>query len=107
MKKLFSLLFIFCFVFVFASDRSNQWPKARKAYVKLHPVCELTGISGDINVHHCKPFHFYPELELDPTNFITLSNANVWGINGVHINSPLINIVLLFYTHPDAGKCLQ
>ena len=71
---------------LFAGERSSQWPKVRKAYVKLHPVCELTGIGKDLNVHHIRPFQYFPELELDKSNFITLTNADVWGLHyGMHI----------------------
>jgi len=52
--------------------RSPLWPKTEKAYRKLHPVCECCGSKVKLNVHHKKPFHLYPELELDETNLITL-----------------------------------
>lgn len=52
--------------------RSPLWPKVERAYRKLHPVCECCGSKLRLNVHHKKPFHLYPELELEPTNLITL-----------------------------------
>ena len=33
---------------------------------------EACGSSKNLNVHHCKPFHLDPALELDPANLITL-----------------------------------
>lgn len=52
--------------------RSNQWPKVREAHLELHPVCELCGGKKKLQVHHKLPFHLHPQLELDPTNLITL-----------------------------------
>lgn len=52
--------------------RSPEWPKVERAYKKLNPVCECCGSKVKLNVHHKKPFHLFPELELDPTNLITL-----------------------------------
>jgi hypothetical protein len=52
--------------------RSPEWPKVEKAYRKLNPVCECCGSKTKLNVHHKKPFHLYPALELDTTNLITL-----------------------------------
>ncbi len=53
-------------------SRSPEWPKVEKDYRKLHPVCECCGSKVKLNVHHKKPFHLYPDLELDPANLITL-----------------------------------
>lgn len=52
--------------------RSPLWPKLEKTYRKSHPICECCGSNTKLNVHHKKPFHLYPELELDPDNLITL-----------------------------------
>ena len=52
--------------------RSPEWPKVEHAYRKLNPVCECCGSDKNLNVHHKKPFHLYPQFELDPTNLITL-----------------------------------
>lgn len=52
--------------------RSPKWPAARKAYLLTHPTCEACGGTDMLEVHHRKPFHLYPALELDPANFITL-----------------------------------
>lgn len=52
--------------------RSPEWPKVEHAYRKEHPVCECCGSNEHLNVHHKKPFHLYPQFELDPTNLITL-----------------------------------
>ena len=29
-------------------------------------------------MHHIKPFHLYPQLELDPNNLITLCRSKYW-----------------------------
>jgi len=52
--------------------RSAKWPAVRKAHLKKHPRCEFCGNTTNLNVHHLKPFHIHPELELDPGNLATV-----------------------------------
>lgn len=52
--------------------RSSQWSTIRKHYLESHPECEACGTREDLNVHHVKPYHTNPELELDISNLITL-----------------------------------
>ena len=61
--------------------RSDKWPKARAAHLKQFPTCAVCGGTEKIEIHHCKPFHLHPELELDPTNFISLCEANKDGFD--------------------------
>ena len=57
--------------------------KAKKAYVKAHDACEITGEKHDLEVHHKKKVELYPELADDPTNLITLcSKANIHFLVG-------------------------
>ena len=52
--------------------RSSKWPGVEHTHLKNHPTCEACGGNVHLNVHHRKPFHLFPELELEPTNLITL-----------------------------------
>jgi 5-methylcytosine-specific restriction endonuclease McrA len=52
--------------------RSPHWPAVEHAHLKEQPVCACCGSDKKLNVHHKKPFHLFPELELEPTNLITL-----------------------------------
>jgi hypothetical protein len=52
--------------------RSPQWSRERAAWIKEHGECAACGTTDDLQVHHKKSFKLYPQLELDPTNFITL-----------------------------------
>jgi hypothetical protein len=52
--------------------RSPKWPGVEKLHLKFHPVCEACASSKNLNVHHKKPFHLFPQLELDMNNLITL-----------------------------------
>lgn len=60
----------------FGAARSPKWEQVRKAFVALHPTCAVCNTSGtlvnQLNVHHIRPFHLHPELELDNSNLITL-----------------------------------
>ena len=53
-------------------QRSPLWPAAEKKHLKAHPTCASCGTIVEVQVHHKKPFHLHPELELDPTNLISL-----------------------------------
>jgi len=52
--------------------RSDQWPTLRDHFVKEHPLCAACGSVKRLQVHHIKPFHLFPTLELDPANLIVL-----------------------------------
>jgi hypothetical protein len=52
--------------------RSSRWPEVRWAYLQVNPKCEACGSDKHIQVHHKVPFSDAPELELDPSNFISL-----------------------------------
>ena len=52
--------------------RSSKWPALQRKFKKENPTCAACGSTKQLNVHHKKPFHLHPELELEPTNLITL-----------------------------------
>lgn len=59
----------------FGASRSSQWRIVRAEYINNNPKCEICGKKGLLRsneVHHIKPFHLFPDLELNPINFITL-----------------------------------
>ena len=52
--------------------RSGHWAALRKEHLKKEPCCQWCGGTYKLQVHHIRPFHLHPELELDPDNLITL-----------------------------------
>lgn len=58
------------------ATRSPKWAKVGHTHLLAYPQCEACGSTQQLNVHHKKPFHLYPELELEPTNLVTLCMAN-------------------------------
>jgi 5-methylcytosine-specific restriction protein A len=58
-----------------SAPRSPHWPACRKAHLAAHPTCAACGGTTHLQVHHKKPFHLHPELELDPANLITLCES--------------------------------
>lgn len=52
--------------------RSPKWTNVRKEHLKNHSVCAACGRDKKLEVHHIKPVHLFPDLELDPSNLITL-----------------------------------
>jgi 5-methylcytosine-specific restriction endonuclease McrA len=53
--------------------RSPLWARVAMEHRLLEPSCMACGYKGPhLQVHHIKPFHLHPLLELDPHNLITL-----------------------------------
>lgn len=61
--------------------RSGKWPAVRKAFLKKNPNCAVCDGKKKVEVHHKKPFHLHPELELDESNLITLCENKNDGVN--------------------------
>jgi hypothetical protein len=62
-------------------SRSPQWPAVRKKHLAEHSSCAVCNGKRKLEVHHKQPFHKYPELELDPSNLITLCEDWSYGLN--------------------------
>ena len=54
------------------APRSPQWARKRQEFVGEYPVCACCGRRTNLNVHHVKPFHLFPALELQDDNLVTL-----------------------------------
>lgn len=65
--------------------RSPHWPAVRRAHLKREPVCQVCGSKSRLEVHHKRPYHLFPSLELVDSNLITLCEGNsvnchlAWG----------------------------
>lgn len=70
----------------FFGGRSYKWSKLRKEHLKKEPCCQACGSCVKPEVHHIKPFHLHPELELDPDNLITLCDKYCHFIFGHLMN---------------------
>ena len=55
-----------------AAPRSPGWTSLRDAFVRVHPHCRICGRTNNVEVHHIRPYHLFPELELDRNNLMTL-----------------------------------
>lgn len=60
--------------------RSSKWDKVRDDFIKLNPSCAVCGSTKNLQVHHKKPFHLFPELELDVNNLVTLCEGKKPGL---------------------------
>ncbi|MBO0783888.1 MAG: HNH endonuclease, partial [Ktedonobacteraceae bacterium] len=57
-------------------ERSPEWDRVAKEHRRREPRCVVCGYKGrKLQVHHIRPFHLHPRLELDPDNLITLCEA--------------------------------
>jgi 5-methylcytosine-specific restriction endonuclease McrA len=63
------------------SKRSSQWSKVRAGWLLKNNVCAACGCTNSLEVHHIKPFHLDPSLELDENNLITLCESKKRGVN--------------------------
>jgi len=60
----------------FGHERSPEWARVEKEHRLREPACVACGYKGQgLQVHHIKPFHLHPHLELDLDNLITLCEA--------------------------------
>jgi len=59
--------------------RSSKWSSVRKEFLQKNPSCAICGKTKKIVPHHKKPFHLFPELELEVNNLTTLCESN--GMN--------------------------
>jgi len=56
----------------FIFGRSGRWPAIERAHLLAFPTCAACGGKDRLQVHHVRPYHLEPALELDPDNLITL-----------------------------------
>jgi 5-methylcytosine-specific restriction enzyme A len=54
------------------SLRSPRWAGVRRKHLRANPRCAACTSTRILQVHHIVPFSDRPELELEPTNLITL-----------------------------------
>lgn len=57
-----------------AKPRSTAWPKCRSNFLNTpgNGYCCVCRTNKLLNVHHKKPYHLFPDLELVFSNLITL-----------------------------------
>jgi 5-methylcytosine-specific restriction endonuclease McrA len=60
--------------------RSPRWPKVRAEHLSANPKCAVCESTSVLEVHHIRPFHQDPSLELDPKNLITLCESKSKGV---------------------------
>jgi hypothetical protein len=92
--------------------RSPAWDDVRDKHLKDHPECVACRTNKKLQVHHIRPFHLHPELELDPKNLITLCME---GDNDCHLkighggsfkyyNPDVEEDSVIFFNLSDQGK---
>jgi len=77
--------------------RDSKWQKVRLQHIHDNPVCAVCGTNKELEVHHIRPFEYWPELELVKENFVTLCmtenhNCHInWGhLFNWHLYNPKI-----------------
>jgi len=67
------------------APRSPKWRALRRHHLAAHPTCAACGRTRSLQVHHIRPVHLWPDLELDPDNLITLCEGVLRGRCHLHI----------------------
>lgn len=62
------------------AKRSADWPAVRARFLEAHPTCAVCDGRQKLEVHHIRPFHERPELELASHNLITLCESKGHGL---------------------------
>lgn len=57
--------------------RDPRWPACRARHLARQPTCQACGSRENLEVHHVRPVHTHPDLELSPDNLITLCEGPV------------------------------
>ena len=60
---------------VYSRARSPHWSTIRAAFLRKFPTCAACGTAEFLTVHHKKPYHLFPDLELIESNLITLCES--------------------------------
>jgi hypothetical protein len=93
------------------SPRSSKWSSFRKEIVRKSPQCAVCGGKLMLQVHHKKPFHLWPELELVEDNVCVLCEDNIkqCHLRIGHLGrwdyfNPLIDELIALYKKPPENK---
>jgi len=65
--------------------RHKDWKKVKKKHLKENPECVVCASRKKLTVHHIVPFHLAPDLELEPSNLITLCEKGRYGSRNCHL----------------------
>lgn len=61
-------------------SRGSGWQRVRAAHLEKHPACEACGSIEALNVHHIQTVMERPDLELEPSNLLTLCREHHFRI---------------------------
>jgi 5-methylcytosine-specific restriction endonuclease McrA len=73
--------------------RNAKWDQVRRKFLKLNNECAVCGGRRRLVAHHVKPYQWWPELELDTDNLITLcgehhllvGHLGRWASYNIHV----------------------
>jgi 5-methylcytosine-specific restriction protein A len=67
------------------AKRSSAWRRVRREHLREFPHCFVCGSGDLVEVHHIIPFHIAPDMELDPTNLISLCEGGRFKALNCHL----------------------
>lgn len=54
------------------APRAPGWARLRAQHLAIHPRCAVCGTTRAVVPHHILPVHLWPDLEMEPSNLISL-----------------------------------
>jgi hypothetical protein len=101
-KRLLTIAILIIALACIAASRSGEWRRVRNQHIASFPYCALCGAEArflkPLEVHHIKPFHLHPELELDTNNLVVLCRnchyqAGHLGVSWSYENTNLMSVL--------------
>lgn len=83
--------------------RSGQWPRVRREHLEREPACAACGRTAKLEVHHVQSYSQHPELELEPSNLLTMCADPCHFVHGHLMSWTRINP----HVREDAARYLQ
>jgi len=63
-------------------SQSWEMTKVKRAHILANPQCEICGYRENLEAHHIRPLHLFPNLYCTKENFVTLCD---FGNKGCHL----------------------
>ena len=67
------------------APRNPAWARESQKWLRDQDGCAVCGETIGVEVHHIRPFHLFPELEMDPDNWLALSRP--WHLYLGHLGN--------------------
>lgn len=70
---------------IYEIERAGGWGTFRRGIIEASPICAACGGTRRLQVHHKRPYHLFPELELVEDNCIVLCDDGPGRMSCHHV----------------------